>query len=819
MKAYVLYFAWMLSLPTAGQVIINELMQSNVDCVMDDMNEFSDSWVELYNTSTNALTLGKYKLGANSDASNAWQLPDTVIGPHDYVLVYCDNVGKGLHTDFRLESGNGCEVYLFRHGEVVDKVVGLKKQPAPNIAYGRETDGADTWGYLNAATPHAENCGELARGILGDVIFSERGRVMTDAVTITLSLSIPEGSPVGTVIRFTLDGTEPTSESTTYHEPLQIGSTCAVRAKMFCDGWLSPRSTTHSFIFFPNNRPLTLPVVSIVTDGRYLYDSKTGIYVEGTYEQGKHNYEHDWRRPINFEYFKEAGYPSVLNQLCEMRVMGGASRMFKVKSLVIYAHKRFGKKRLDYEFFPDQRPGVTDFKSVALRNAGNDYDGLYMRDAIIQRTMAQHVDLDWQAWQPAILYLNGEYVGMLNIRERSNEKNIYTHYDGLEDIDMVENWHTLKEGDMEEFMKFKDFYAKEGHTLAEYAEYIDWEEYINLMSMNLFYNNQDFPSNNTVMWRPKTVGGKWRFIAKDADFGLGMYGSSPRYESVAWLYDPQFDAQMNWGNSENGTLLFRRMMEDEDFRREFIDRTAIYMGDFMNERGTRAVWDGMYEEIKTEYPFFRDIVDKGRTWRPTYAPELRIAREWMAQRTDFFYQHLSDYFHLGDPVPLKVNYQTDAGRIPMNMNGVKLSEGMFDGQFFIGRKVTLEGVPSEGIVVKEWKVDILDNDSTERHVKFDGGKYEFVVPQCLRMNITAVLGEASGLETAFGKSWEWKKQGDHLVVRGVPSGVPIALYDTLGWCVCRGVSDGDDIQLPLWQCRKAVVILRVGGDSAKIVVD
>ena len=123
------------------------------------------------------------------------------------------------------------------------------------------------------------------------------------------------------------------------------------------------------------------------------------------------------------------------------------------------------------------------------------------------------------------------------------------------------------------------------------------------------------------------------------------------------------------------------------------------------------------------------------------------------------------------------------------------------------------------IVVKEWKVDILDNDSTERHVKFDGGKYEFVVPQCLRMNITAVLGEASGLETAFGKSWEWKKQGDHLVVRGVPSGVPIALYDTLGRCVCRGVSDGDDIQLPLWQCRKAVVILRVGGDSAKIVVD
>jgi hypothetical protein len=58
-----------------------------------------------------------------------------------------------------------------------------------------------------------------------------------------------------------------------------------------------------------------------------------------------------------------------------------------------------------------------------------------MRDAIIQRTMAQHVDLDWQAWRPAIVYINGEYKGMLNIRERSNEDNIYTNYDGLDDSD------------------------------------------------------------------------------------------------------------------------------------------------------------------------------------------------------------------------------------------------------------------------------------------------------------------------------------------------------------------------------------------------
>src|SRR5574344_1892237 len=90
-----------------------------------------------------------------------------------------------------------------------------------------------------------------------------------------------------------------------------------------------------------------------------------------------------------------------------------------------------------------------------LRNAGNDFDYLYMRDAVIQRTMAQHTDLDWQAWRPAIIYINGTYKGILNIRERSNEDNIYTNYDGLEDIDMIENWSELKVGDDSNFKHFK----------------------------------------------------------------------------------------------------------------------------------------------------------------------------------------------------------------------------------------------------------------------------------------------------------------------------------------------------------------------------
>ena len=145
-----------------------------------------------------------------------------------------------------------------------------------------------------------------------------------------------------------------------------------------------------------------------------------------------------------------------------------------LKSLVVFANKRFGKKRLEYEFFPDQKPGMDNFKSIILRNAGNDFDYLYMRDAVIQRTMAGHTDLDWQAWRPAIVYINGTYKGILNIRERSTADNIYSNYDELEDIDMIENWYDVKEGDMNNWHEFEAFYTEHGHTLEEYAEWIDW---------------------------------------------------------------------------------------------------------------------------------------------------------------------------------------------------------------------------------------------------------------------------------------------------------------------------------------------------------
>ena len=730
----------------AQDLVINELMQSNIDCIMDDLYEFPDSWVELYNGSDQTISLKGYKIGITP--TETWELPDKKVEAKGFILVYCDKEEYSLHTDFRLETGKGCVVYLLKGDEVVDSLPGaLKKMPAPNIAYGRKTDGGSEWGYQLEPTPGKANCGEVCdeKHILGEPIFSEPGRVFTKSEKVSLALSLPKDAPEGTEIRYTNNGSEPTKSSTLYTKEIPLGDGYVIRAKLFCNGWLSPRSTVQSYIMI--DREMTIPVISIATNEDYFYDKKIGIFNN----QSKSNPNNE-RRPINFELFDEPGKPSVLNQICETRVMGGQSREWARKSMAIYSNKRFGVKRLEYEFFPDQRPGVTNYKSIMLRNAGNDVDGLYMRDAIIQRAMAQNADLDWQAWRPAAIYINGEYHCMLNIRERSNDDNIFTNYNGLEEIDMIEIAQEnsqvveeLKAGTSDNYDAFVKFYTEEGHTLAEYAEWMDWKEFINLMVMNLYFNNQDFPGNNMVLWRPTAEGGKWRWISKDTDFGLGLYGSRADYKTFDWIYNPKYDRDRSWANTKEATMLFRHLMDDPDFNREFIDRCLIYMGDFLNETGVREIWDPMFELAKAELLIHRDELNPPSPWggwwggnnETSINNEVNNARNWLKDRAAFFPKHLRDYYKLGTLAPMTVNVGMDnAADGHFLVNGVELTKGSFNGQFVIGRKMILEPGEASALNVTGWEVTADGTKTT-----YQGAKLELDMPQCKKLAISALSDE------------------------------------------------------------------------------
>lgn len=752
----------------AQTLVINEIMQSNIECTMDDIKEFPDSWVELYNPTDAAINLKDYKISNKNKEKKAWKLPNMTVAAHGYVLVYCDKEGKEdnrLHANFRLESGKGCTVYLFTNSEVVDSLpADMKKMPAPDIAFGRKTDGGDQWGYQLTATPGEANCGNIcdAKHILGAPVFSEPGRVTSNNSTVSLTVSLPDGAPEGAYIMYTTDGSEPQPSDAAVEQPktvsLNITNTTVVRAKVCCDGWLSPMSTAQSYIFHP--REMTLPIFSVQTNDKYLNDAQIGLFANNNSKEDKKL--HDWRRPVNIEFFPAEGENSAFNQLGETRIQGGQSRANALKSMVFYANKRFDPdhKRFSYEFFPDQKPGVKEFKSFSLRDGGNDFGDLYFRDLIIQRTMASHVDLDWQAGHSAVLYINGEYMGMLNIRERSNEDNIYSNYDGLEDLDLIEISHEkinnvdqfeeeFKEGDADFYNNFKAFYSEKGHSKAEYEQWIDVSEYLNVIAMNFFYGNIDFPGNNLVFWRPNDdaevdLPKRFRVIVKDTDFGLGLYGRQNSYNTIDLLYNPSNYPNDNWAFTTPATTLLKNMLENDDIRNLFIDKCCIFMGDFMNGKGTGATIDLIQAEAMEEFVAHRDKYNPGWAWWPAdnrgeITNKFNDAKNWAEGRPEYFYQHIGNQWNLGTPRTLTIN-KTNKSDVEITFNDIKLSDKVFDGKYFKNRAITLTATANEeGKTVTGWKV----TGSLSKEVQ--GSELTLTMPNG-NIAIEPVVGVGSGIE-------------------------------------------------------------------------
>ncbi len=630
--------------------------------------------------------------------------------PPPPVLNFTDGA---FHTNFKISSG-GETLYLFDgNGELVDSL--LIPAGIETYSWGIST-GTDDLLLFEELTPGTEN---PATGFLGineaDIVFSHPGGSVS-----ALSLSLNSDTPDAT-IRYTLDATIPNENSPIYSLPLNINQNSVIRARIFREDYLVSRTQTKSYLV---NDYHDLPVVSLVTEPDNFFDNDTGIYVYGdTYDADfPHfgaNFWEDWERPIHLTFYEEDR--SLGTEFdAGTKIFGNYSRGQDQRSLAIFARKEYGIGEINYPFFPEL--DYENFQAIILRNAGNDLFRANMRDATITGLMIDS-GLEYQAYRPTAAYLNGEYWGIYNMREKVNEHFLASKANvEPEDVSILEFGGDIVQGDNQSYMEVIDFVTNNSlganQNYQFVADRIDIENYIIYYVTQIYFANTDWPGNNIKFWR--TPDTKWRWILFDTDFGLSIWDANSHFHNTLdFAMEPNGPG---WPNPPYSTLLFRKLTENISFRNELVNRFA----DEMNTRFLPAKVlehiDSTAAKIASEIPdHFNKYNEPSAFWNG----QIDIMRNFGNQRPTRVKNHIKSVFDLPDHHELTINNEDPTEGYVLINNRLNIAEEEWKGDYFENVPIKIRAVARPGHVFSHWTGAV---SSEEEELEFDLKNNVLVIP-------------------------------------------------------------------------------------------
>ncbi len=639
-------------------LVINEVLADNNGGLSDEDGEYTD-WIEIYNYGEEEINLKGYGITTDLEEPFYWTFPDINIYPKSFIIVRAsgkdrkDNL-KFLHTNFKINK-KGENLYLTHtSGEIIDSLEVPKSDE--NISFGRKPDGTSNYAILSKATPGSFNKVNIIKEVIPEQrleppIFSCEGGYYSD--TINLELYTEDDS---LDIYYTLDGSEPTLKSNLYKGSIKIESRegeknnlaqiktsvmysslkwktitenevfkgTVVRAKTYKDGAFSDETVTNTYFINPE---YTLPIVSLVTDEDNLFGYENGIYVPGQiydiwkrnnkevvrYENGTipTNYNQkgkEWEREAHIEVFETNG-KRVIAQNVGVRVSGGYSRNYNCKSLKIYAREEYDdKEQIEYNLFKNLKKNensneyIEEFKRIKLRNSGSDFNYTLFKDALVH-SILEDTSIATQAYRPSVLFINGEYWGIHNIRESLDEYYVESHYgvdknnviiiDTISKVSMYVN--VGQENDIESYDNIIKFVQENDMSLQENYEYIktkiDMENFIQYIVAQTYINNIDWPQNNVKVWRSRNNAldlnegnyedGKWRWMLFDTDRSFNNYESirleyilnpNMSLEDMPESIIGEYNKDIEWS-----FILIQNLFKNEEFRDEFVDTFNYYL--------------------------------------------------------------------------------------------------------------------------------------------------------------------------------------------------------------------------------------------------
>ncbi|MGB9613983.1 MAG: CotH kinase family protein [Fervidobacterium sp.] len=372
-----------------------------------------------------------------------------------------------------------------------------------------------------------------------------------------------------------------------------------------------------------------LPVLSIITDPENLFDDEKGIYVPGKtfdpsnpYWTGNYQQRGDAsERPAIMEYFED-GKLKYRTQI-GIRIHGEFTRSLPIKSIRLYA--RNSEKQFAYPFF-----GRVGYKKLLLRNAGNDWEGTYMRDSIAQEVFKE-LNFDTQDNYPLVHYINGEYWGISYLMEYYDQRYLQIKYGVNEKNTVIINYDMSiqdgKEGDQQSFVDLINFVKNSDLSIkANYqkvCQVIDIDSFIDFKIAEILTANRDWPGNNERMWRVlkpeenKYADGKWRWMMYDMDLALWV----PEHNTIriAVYGDPEIP----WTTVDEATLLLRKLLENTEFKVKFINRFYYILNNIFTEERFEKIVERRIEDLKDE------IVRHSARWGKPELETWKNESEWL----------------------------------------------------------------------------------------------------------------------------------------------------------------------------------------------
>jgi len=554
-----------------AQIVINEYSCSNLNGPTDAFGQRTD-WIELYNTSATPINLAGYYMSDDKFTPQKWQVPTAISIPaNGRIMVFCNErgvvQGGQIHTSFKLTQMKG-EYFVLANasGVIVDSVKFIPTQA--NHSRGRKTDGAAAWGLFDTPNPNAANV-NAKDGYAAKPQMSVSPGFYTSAQNVNITTSDPTLQ-----IRYTTDGSVPTATSTLYSTPIVVSNTTVIRAVAFSSNPLIVPSFTETNTYFIN--VVVAPTMNIISvSGNY-----NGLFTSWGASQGTNT---------SFEFFDN-------NKQFKFEFEGVSKRhghdswAYPQKGFRVYVKDEFGYDyAMKYKFFNNSFRDT--FQQIILKAAASDnYNGnggpsCHLRDAFVHTlSLKYNLDVDQRRYSPTVVFVNGQYWGVYEIREKVNGDYTKYYYGQPESkIDLLSYWGGLqvRAGSDTGWNNLYNYIMNNNMAVsANYdhvTNFLDVKSLITYFILNTWLVNTDWLNWNTMWWRGRKGNGvKWRYALWDEDNVLGLGQNYTGMGTVTYENNPcqPFSLFQNNSSIKHTDMLARLMNNptfDQLYRSTFID--------------------------------------------------------------------------------------------------------------------------------------------------------------------------------------------------------------------------------------------------------